>query len=495
MKNIKSLDKKIKYNLYNIYPAITLILPIIFIFIFRFNIAQLKGLVFSLSILGFIIVIFSITMYLKNKKIFMLRTLFCFGLGLLVTPFFSSSYSFEGNKIFDDVTHIQGVACSDSKISGRNTIIKVRTKNISNKNIVSSCEREVTFICKGKKECYIGQEIEGKVLFLKDEKSSLSRAKNYAFFVSDLRIGEFTKKFYKFRFLALKKLVFINRQIGKESSAFFEALFIGNKNNLDSPLLKVFVDSGCSHLIALSGMHLGIIVVFITIIFSPIFSRKKRTAITIFILLLYLFFTGSGVSLKRAFLMYSIFGVLSILGMKINSLNIVSISFFLLAIIYPEDVSTLSFILSYAAVYGIIYLSPKISYTLSYYLPKEIVSPLAISYSAQLFVMPFLLYYIGEINLLGIFASIFASPFLLFFLFFRLLGIFLYTIYLRKLAIIFGFFSDISFSIIKNILIFFSNFPKSNISNGALIFVLPFILLIFLEYIIVYKRRKQINEV
>jgi competence protein ComEC len=138
--------------------------------------------------------------------------------------------------------------------------------------------------------------------------------------------------------------------------ALVAAIILGRKNLLDPSQKQNFMEAGIMHIMAVSGLHAGIISLFI---FNILFFLRNRfnvvrILITILFLWLFAFVTGLTPSVLRATLMFSFLHAGKIMRRPVNGINSVLASGFVLIILRPSVIFDAGFLLSYSAVIYII---------------------------------------------------------------------------------------------------------------------------------------------
>lgn len=192
-----------------------------------------------------------------------------------------------------------------------------------------------------------------------------------------------------------------NFELNHDAYSFISALTLGYKEELSNEIKEAFRASGTSHVLALSGLHVGII--YAVLAFTLSFLRKNRKQIitqqTIIIIALwiYAFITGLSPSVLRATIMLSIVSFGMILEKKAFTYNSVAAAAFLILIFNPFQLFDVGFQMSFASVLSILYLNPLINaiYKSKNRISNYIWSILSISIAAQLGVFPIALYYFG----------------------------------------------------------------------------------------------------
>lgn len=214
------------------------------------------------------------------------------------------------------------------------------------------------------------------------------------------------------------KLLQIYRNMPIDSTEFeiVAALTLGYKRELDTETRRVFSSSGAMHVLAVSGLHVGIIYWLITMVFG--FIRKIKSGriffcgITISILWVYAFISGLPPSVLRASVMFSIFVVGETLNRKSAAYNSLAASAFFLLLFNPNNLFDTGFQLSYAAVFGIVYLQPKLEKTIvvkNKFL-RYFWSLLTVSVAAQIATFPITTYYFGQFPTFFWLTNIFIIP-------------------------------------------------------------------------------------
>ena len=210
----------------------------------------------------------------------------------------------------------------------------------------------------------------------------------------------FMKKVYGFN----KRAVGILQNIcdNTEDLGIAEAMLTGTKDDLDTELREAYAAAGAVHILAVSGLHVGIIMLMLNFLLKPILRLKNGRLIfgllSISLLWLYAIFTGLSPSVVRATLMFSLFQLGELISRNRNSINTLAASAVILLIIRPNWLFEVGFQLSYLAIFGIIFLYPKVH---RWWEPKNFIlnnlwQISVVSVSAQLFTFPLSLYYFHQ---------------------------------------------------------------------------------------------------
>lgn len=148
------------------------------------------------------------------------------------------------------------------------------------------------------------------------------------------------------------------------TNAFVKAVLTGERNGMPQDVTDAFRDSGASHILALSGLHLGVIYMMISRLLSflgyGLHARKIRATANILICGIYTLATGAGPSIMRAFLFIVINEAASLTGRYRSTGNTLMVALMIHLCIDPGSIRSVGFQLSYAAMAGIAFIYPAI---------------------------------------------------------------------------------------------------------------------------------------
>ncbi len=143
------------------------------------------------------------------------------------------------------------------------------------------------------------------------------------------------------------------------------ALTLGYKDALSPELRESFSTTGAMHVLAVSGLHVGIIFFVLGLLFKPLGNGKKqiviRNLLIILFLWIYAFITGLSPSVCRATLMFSLVAIANMFNRQSSIYNTIFFSAFVLLLVNPSFLLEVGFQLSYCAVLAIVYFQPKLS--------------------------------------------------------------------------------------------------------------------------------------
>ncbi len=210
-----------------------------------------------------------------------------------------------------------------------------------------------------------------------------------------------TFSFNRLAFEARDRLlqIFRDKHLSGQEFAVASALLLGYVNEIDGKLKSAFAASGTMHILSVSGMHVGIIFLFLETILAFFLKFRHgihlKSGIQLLFVWAYAAITGFSPAVLRAAACLSFLIIGKSIRRKPEMLNIISASVFLLLIIDPLIISDVGFQLSYIAVLGIVILYKPIydMYVTHRWLPDKIWALMAVSMAAQIATCPLSLYY------------------------------------------------------------------------------------------------------
>jgi len=184
--------------------------------------------------------------------------------------------------------------------------------------------------------------------------------------------------------------------------AVVNALLLGQRQHLTSELQQSYIGAGAIHILAISGLHIGIILLILSAVFKPLhyFKHGKLAAsiIIITILWLYAIIAGLSPSVVRAVAMFTAIAIAMRVNRPSSTYKTLVISMFFLLLFNPYYLFEVGFQLSYLAVFSIVWIQPKL-YNLwkpKWWLLDKIWQLLTVSMAAQIGVLPLSLYYFHQ---------------------------------------------------------------------------------------------------
>lgn len=207
-----------------------------------------------------------------------------------------------------------------------------------------------------------------------------------------------------------------NSNLNKDSKAIIQAMLLGQRQNIDRKVYSNYINSGAVHLLAVSGLHVGIITLILGWLLSP-FKYLKYGAtfskVTIIILIwFYAITTGASVSVCRAATMFSFLILGTLLKRPTKPINNLAVSALVLLIVKPNFIYDVGFQLSYLAVLGILIIHPILNKVIH---PKNKLvsyfwSLITVSLGAQIGVFPLTIFYFKQFPILFLVTNIMLLP-------------------------------------------------------------------------------------
>jgi len=209
-----------------------------------------------------------------------------------------------------------------------------------------------------------------------------------------------------------KSLGFITTNFPEPQATFLSAILLGLKKQIPSDMRSWFSLSGVSHLLAVSGLHIAILIQMIATLLTNVFliRRQKVFFPTIFIISLFIILIGAPASAIRAGLIGLVLLFASKIERPYSGLNSLILVGTLMLLINPKFlIFDIGFQLSFLAVLGICLFYKSFNKWLKKipdyrFLPLR--SYLSITLSAQILVLPLVLYYFGNLSLIAPIANI-----------------------------------------------------------------------------------------
>lgn len=210
----------------------------------------------------------------------------------------------------------------------------------------------------------------------------------------------------------------INRFIPGDEGAFLKAIVTGERTDITREMKIDFVNAGVMHLVAVSGLNIAYVIIFLTILFSVLrIPQPYRLILIIILLLFYCVFTGSSPSIVRATFM----GIFILIGFQIQRkiviYNLLGFAGLIMLLYDSKQLFDPSFILSFGAVLSIIFLYKRfedyivIRMKANNYWKKLwfwIVVTFFVTLAAQIGTLPLTALYFNKLSIVALFVNIFA---------------------------------------------------------------------------------------
>ncbi|MBU5427139.1 DNA internalization-related competence protein ComEC/Rec2 [Tissierella pigra] len=402
-------------------PFVFITIPFILgiVFSYYIEIRLITILIFLFFILILYIINFSKD---KSNNIFLLLILFTFGI-ILAKYNLNNSFliSKEGEEfllrgIVDDVVW---------KEEGEGKYI-VEINRVGNFNI----KEKTVLKIRGDKQVSLGDKLifKGKInvplentnpMLFNYKRSLLSNKLYTTININDYSILEIERNDIPLKYkmkLKFKERIenLFNSNLSEENSSLMKSIVLGEYNYLDEKNISKYRDLGLAHILAVSGLHIGIISSFLVYIFSHLgIKRKINIFMTLIIIWFYGYLIGFPPSLLRANIMFSIIFIGQAMAEPYDSINSLFFAMLILLIINPMWIFNLGFQLSFLASFSIIYFTPKIKH-IFYLYKNKLTYTLSGLLAVQIGLFPVQAYYFNKISIMGILANLIIAPILSF---------------------------------------------------------------------------------
>ncbi len=213
-------------------------------------------------------------------------------------------------------------------------------------------------------------------------------------------LQHFRKKAIQFRMYS--DSVLREKMPSKQSYGVASALFLGIRDGIDNELKNAYRSAGATHVLAVSGLHVGILSTIVAFLLGFLKKHKKSKYLYLcFILSVlfgYAFLTGLSPSVLRASVMFAIIQIGQTFSRRANIYNNLAFSALFLLVFSPYMIFEVGFQLSYLAVLGIVLIQPKMAtiWKPSTWIIKKGWELLTVSIAAQLATVPICLYYFHQ---------------------------------------------------------------------------------------------------
>lgn len=200
----------------------------------------------------------------------------------------------------------------------------------------------------------------------------------------------------------------------KETANMLRGLILADRSGIDLETKNAFVNSGVVHILAVSGLNVGYVILIFVIVFGR-FSIYIRSGLTITGLLIFMFITGATPPVVRATIMGIIIILTFLSNRSTNIFNSLAISAFIILLFYPQQIYDPGFQLSFGAVLSTAIIYPYIetwieSINLKWNWIKKVILFIGVSFSAQIGTIPFTLIYFAKLSVVSILTNLFVIP-------------------------------------------------------------------------------------
>ena len=187
--------------------------------------------------------------------------------------------------------------------------------------------------------------------------------------------------------------------IGEDSYAIIAAMTLGDKSALTPVIRETFNITGAGHVLAISGLHLGILYMMVSLLVRGLRLRMVTQIITILLIWAFAFLVGMSPSVVRSATMLTVYGLLSLGYRQKMSINVLAFTAIVLLIIHPQSLFDIGFQMSFLAVLAILLFFPLLNsvfserWLMEHRVLRWLWGMTALSLSAQIGVAPLIAFY------------------------------------------------------------------------------------------------------
>ena len=222
---------------------------------------------------------------------------------------------------------------------------------------------------------------------------------------SDIKISPNVDKSISYYASKLRNKIIHNLEknhFNKTELSVVVALILGQQQDIAQEVVRDYQYAGAVHVLSVSGLHVGFILLFITFLLKPFPNTKSASFIKLLIVILSLWafgiLAGLAPSVVRSVTMFSFVAVGMFLRRSINIYNTLAVSALVILLFQPAFLFDIGFQLSYVALYFIVWLQPLLSsiWTPKYKVVSYLWDIITVSFAAQIGTFPMSIYYFHQ---------------------------------------------------------------------------------------------------
>jgi len=208
--------------------------------------------------------------------------------------------------------------------------------------------------------------------------------------------------------IRIKSIIYSS--LPKEEASLLYGIITGDKNNLDDETKENYSKAGLSHILSVSGLHIGFIVLFLTGVLNLFHVKDKlKNLMIILIVLAYIMMIGGPAPALRAFVMLLVLLLSKIYKRDYDLKASISFAFFVMLVANPLYIHDVGFVISYACMYSIAFIYEPL-YNKLKFLPPILRGAFSLSLSVQLGIIPITVHYFNYLSFISVMINIIAVP-------------------------------------------------------------------------------------
>ncbi len=370
--------------------------------------------------------IFSIKRYFRYiKLIFKINIIIIIIISSLISNIIIKIYNNKYENLYSKVEDLELIAIVISNKTEKDYYnrykIKVIKGKFKNTNLYININKN--------KEVEYGDKVKLKGKFIEPKKARNYKGFDYKQYLKTLKVYgtvkvgiiDILEKNKANIFLQVSNKIFlkiknnIENTYSNKMAGIVEGVMLGYTEDIDDETLQDFSKSSISHVLAVSGMHISYIIIFVTKSTNKILGKRKSKILSSIVLIIYMFITGFSISVVRACIMGILTCMSFIFYRKSDTLNNISISVLIMLINNPYNLISLTFLLTYGGTLGIVYFKATIEKIIKSIKVKNrkwkyiflkiqrkcdnVINVMAVSISAQIIILPIIILYYNTIGL------------------------------------------------------------------------------------------------
>ncbi len=330
---------------------------------------------------------------------------------LLLSVFTYNDFSVNNQKVKFDCRVDSIYSSYDSSISVIASNVKINDKKVSGKVFVTIYSLDEISI--GDKLTFDGVAKSYDVFYL--VKNNFSFYKNNIKYRVSTNVDKLTITSGKMTFVeSYKETTKANliNIMGKDVGGVSYALLFGDKTLIDGDIYNLFRASGTSHLLAISGLHISIIIGLVYFLIRKLrIKNLYKFLIMLAFLGVYCYLCGFAVSVCRASIMGLVMIGSKLIGKRYDSLNALGFAGMIILLFSPLSIFSAGFLLSFGAVLAIILFSKALDKVkFPHNIVRKIVTTMFITFVVTIFTYPITASFFREIALYSVFANLIIIP-------------------------------------------------------------------------------------
>jgi competence protein ComEC len=196
----------------------------------------------------------------------------------------------------------------------------------------------------------------------------------------------------------------------QKEAAILYGILTGSKSDMDEETKETFALTGLAHILSVSGLHVGFLVLMLNFILQPAKVKKGYKDLAVFLVVFfYILVIGAPVPAVRSLLMLGVMQLGSLLGKSYDLNTSSSLAALVLLGVNPLLIHDPSYIISFACMFSIGFLQPSVNRRL-YFLPAWLRSSLSLSIAVWLGITPVLIGYFNYVSFINILLNVLAVP-------------------------------------------------------------------------------------